>query len=183
MKKQLSYIFFFFLPLFFCACKKSSFNNASPNASINVIHAASNLPSVNVHFSEDTGPFYTYMQPISYGSAFEWGIPGGAVPIVIISSADTSGSILNTTFDLKPSGIYSLYLLNESSKSSTLFLEDTIPVHSDSTAGVRFINLSEGSQPMTVNIDTSPSQTEFGNVGYKEITAFTTIGKESGVLK
>ena len=182
MCKLILYITVFFVSIFFYSCEKYTFNIPSPNASLSVIHAAMDLPSVNVNLTDPRGPFYTFQQPISYGSSFEWGLPAGNVPVIIISSADTNNSILNTKFDLKPSGIYSLYILDESAKTSTLLLEDTIPAHSDSAAGARFINLIEGSQPMTVNLQDNPfTQTEFSNIGYKQITTFKSYMGAGGI--
>jgi hypothetical protein len=62
---------------------------------------------------------------------------------------------------------------------STVLLEDKIPLYQDSTSGVRFINLSPNSQPITVNIQGS-TLSRFGTLSYKQISdfkPFTTKGQ------
>jgi hypothetical protein len=66
----------------------------------------------------------------------------------------------------------------------TLFTTDVVPYYppGDSVAGLRFINLTQNSLPMAVNIQGAPpSQTEFVNLGYKQVSAFKSYSANSGV--
>lgn len=164
------------------ACSKKNFNNAPPNASVSFINAAMDVPYVIVNFTADSTPFYLNQQPIYYGSSFEWGVPAGNTPISIVSSLDTSGHIYFDKKDLQPSGIYSIYLLNGSSKDNILILQDTIPTYKDSTVGVRFINLVADSKPFSINLSVNPPNiAEFSNLQFEQITKFKSYSMASGV--
>jgi len=83
--------------------------------------------------------------------------------------------------DLKEGGIYSFFLLGESKSLDTLFIKDIITNYTDSSAGIRFINLRIGSQPMTVNLKgTYPSQSEFTSLGFKQFTGFKQYNGKKG---
>jgi hypothetical protein len=156
-------------------CAKTSFDGTVPVAALNVINAAMDVPSLNVNFTATPIPYYLYQQPVSYGSSYEWAVAPGDSPIVIVSSLDTSSSIFTGNFKFVPQAIYSLYVLSGTSggQGNVLFQQDTIPVYTDSAAGVRFINLSPDSHPLTVNLQGNPpSQTEFSPLAYEQISSF-----------
>lgn len=143
-------------------------------ASLNVINAAPDVLSLDVNFSITPSPYYKYQNRINYGSFFEWGQPAGNIPVTIVSSADTTGNIYSNTLNLKGQAIYSLYVLS-SKKGDELLLQDNIPAYQDIISGVRFINLSADSNPLTVNLQGNPAtQLEFGPLAYKQISAFKT---------
>lgn len=155
------------------ACKKENSNKAIARASLTVVNAAPDVPSLNVNLSANPIPYYLLQQPIGYGSSFEWGVAPGDSPISIVSSVDTSGTIYQAMIDLKAKAIYSLYVLSGSTKGDVLFMQDSIPYYTDSTAGIRFINLLPDSGPLMVNLQgNDPSQTELSAIAFKQITIF-----------
>lgn len=156
-----------------CACKKAN-NAVNGISALNVINASVNAPSVYVYFTLSDSDFYLQQSPISYQSAGEFSIPAVLSPISIISSADTGSSIYRAMIDPAPGSIYSLYVSGGTGKQSdNLLLRDTIPVYSDSTAGVRLINLVSDSRPINVNIaGNPPSEVEFGGLAYQQISSF-----------
>lgn len=175
-------IFVIVIISFFCfSCKKTTYNNQTTGA-LNVINAAADLPSVNVYFSDSLGPSYEYQRPISPGTSYEWGVGTGDIAVTINSSADTANALYKGHIQVRAGGIYSLYVLGGQSKDNTLLLEDTIPVQKDSAIGVRFINLSSDSKPFTVNLaENDPTQFEFSNLGYKQVSAFKTYPKNDAM--
>jgi hypothetical protein len=163
----------FAIVTFNCSCKKSGFNSAKPTAALNVINAAPDVPALSVNFTNTPIFFAKYQQLVSFGSSWEWGLPPASSPVLLISSSDTSKAFYSGTVDLKAGGIYSMYVLSGSPKGDVLLLEDTIPVYTDSAAGIRFINLSPDSGPITVNLQgNNPSQMEFIDLTYKQISPF-----------
>lgn len=68
--------------------------------------------------------------------------------------------------------MYTLFLGGDTNNVESILIRDDLPVHNDSTAGVRFINLASGSSPVKVTLSTSPEMNEFGDVQYKQITEF-----------
>jgi len=164
------------------SCKKDNNNGPTTIASLNVINAAIDVPSVNVNFTNNPIPFYLYQQPVYYGSNFEWGISSGDSAITIVSSADTMNNLYSGNLNLSPGGIYSLYLIGQLPKVSVLFVQDTIPLHSDSTSGLRFINLSPLSQPMSINLQgDAPDQMQFSNLEYGKASGFKTYPATNGI--
>jgi hypothetical protein len=165
------------------ACKKSLYTNATPTAGLNVINAAADVPNLNVNFTTNPIPYYQYQQPIVYGSSWEWGRPPGDSPISLVSSLDTTKAFYSGYFNLKADSTYSLYLLSGAAKGDLIFMRDSIPIYSDSTAGIRFINLSPDSGPVTINLQgNNPAQTEFPALVYKQISPFKgySAGSQTG---
>jgi hypothetical protein len=155
------------------SCKKSGYNGVVPTAALNVINAAPDVPALSVNFTSNPISFNQYQQLISFGSSWEWGVPPADSPILLISSLDTSKVFYSGTFSLKGGGVYSMYVLSGAPKGDVLFMEDSIPAYKDSTSGIRFINLSPDSGPITVNLQgNDPSQTEFQDLAYKQISTF-----------
>jgi hypothetical protein len=120
--------------------------------------------------------FYTTQQ-IRYGSFFEYSIPSGKVPANVFQVSDTDVSFFSGILNLQPQAIYSLYLSSSDTTGKnidTLFLQDDPPYHSDtdSTAGIRFINLSKGSNPMSVDIQGNVNGSEVSSLAYQAITNF-----------
>lgn len=67
---------------------------------------------------------------------------------------------------------YSLFLGGTPGSIAALLVKENISIRTDSTAGIRFINLSPNSPPVNVTLSTTPSVSEFLNIGYKDITDF-----------
>jgi hypothetical protein len=178
--RRFKYISLLILLLAFAgSCKKSN-NSDSGLASVNFIQANSNIPSVAVNFTSTPIPFYLNQNLIYYTSSYNYGVPAGANPYVVVNSADTSTTLLQGTFNVKAGGIYSFYLSGKNS-IDTLFMQDTIPVHPDSSAGVRFINLSPDSGPVNISLQGN-MQNEFSSLGYRQITEFKRYSDSSDVM-
>lgn len=81
---------------------------------------------------------------------------------------------LQVPLDLPVSSINSLFLIGTKDAPDFLLTTDTPPNHTatDSTMGFRFVNLSPGSAPISVNIKGSSYGSEVGSLSYKSITAF-----------
>jgi len=157
---------------FLGSCKKDTLIPLS-TSSITVVNAAQEVPSVEINFADTMSPFYLYQTPISYAAAKNFGILSGTTPFVMVSSADTSRLLVQSNVNLAPGGIYSLYLLQGGPKPEYLLMQDSVPVFSDTTAGVRFVNLSPDSKSFSINLATNDASiTEFNNISYKQATSF-----------
>jgi hypothetical protein len=51
-------------------------------------------------------------------------------------------------------------------------VKENIPYRTDTTAGIRFINLSPDSPPLNITLSTSPTVNEVSNLRYKQYTDF-----------
>jgi hypothetical protein len=70
--------------------------------------------------------------------------------------------------------VYSLFLCGIPSATEGILLKETIPYRTDSTAGIRFINLAPNSTPVNITLSTSTTVNEVSNLAYKQYTEFKT---------
>jgi len=179
MKKSKFILFIITIQLSLFSCNKNG-NIVKPGAisAFTIVNATVNSQPVVPDFSNSPVNYYSDAQNISFGSFFEYSIPSGNVPFNISQVTDTTHKIFSGSFNLKPATIYSLFLAGQlttaSSTVDTLFTIDHPPYHSvtDSVAGVRFINLSPGSNPVSVDIQGNAIGSEVESLAYKKITAF-----------
>jgi hypothetical protein len=154
----------------FTGCKKDVVPAA---VAVNIINASSDLPSISVNFTLVPIQYYQQSAILGYGSSTEFSEPTGVVPLTLISSTDTLHHFFQGNLTLNSGGIYSLYIYGSLPKIDTLLLRDNIPVHRDSTCGIRFINLSSDSGPVSVDIQ-GGTTVDFSGIAFKNITAFKT---------
>jgi hypothetical protein len=166
--------------LLIISCQKSEIN-LTPLSSLNVINAIVNLNTALVNFnstpgSHEQGQSYADItQTVPFGTNYIYGVLAGkSVNMVVVSAEDTTSIIYNTTVNLVNGGVYSLYLAGQIGSVDTVFAKDNIPSYIDSSTGVRFINLSQGSTVVNVTLDATQSTNEFSNIAYKQITDFKT---------
>jgi hypothetical protein len=95
--------------------------------------------------------------PVPYTTSFEYSVPSGNTPLIWYQTTDTIHAIYKGTVDFKDDSIYSLFLCGTIAQPGSLLTVDNPPYHSaqDSTMGIRFINLSFGSNPVSVDIHES----------------------------
>lgn len=68
--------------------------------------------------------------------------------------------------------IYSLFLGGTPTAVNGILIKENIPYRTDSTGGIRFINLSPNSPPLNINLSATPSVNEVSNLAYKQYTDF-----------
>jgi len=146
-------------------------------SSITVVNAAINAPAVVVDFSNSPVQWIASAETISFGSSFEYSIPSGQTPVSVIETPDSTQDLFDGTVEFTPQGIYSLFLsgiLNGQNQADTLLTIDNPPYFSinDSMMGFRFVNLSPGSNPISVDIQGSANGSTVASLGYKGITGF-----------
>jgi hypothetical protein len=168
------------------ACHKSSTVVISPG-SLNIINAIpTSQPVIPVLGTTQPVQYFASAQTVSYGNAQIYSPLNGPNILYIVQSTDTTEitpkfEMFSGTLTLTAGGIYSFFLTGDTSAVDTFFVQDHIPVYPDSSAGVRFVNLSPGSGPMSINLQGNPiTQTEFSNLGYKQISAFKAYSASSG---
>lgn len=179
--KNLTYLFFVILVALIAACNKNQ-TPTLPIASVNVINAAVDLPQVSVNFTNTPVTYSQQHLVASYGSSVEYGTPAIQTPVLFFSSLDTTKAFYSGSLNLKDLGIYSLFVTGQVPHTDTLLLQDHIPVYQDSVAGVRFINLSPDSQPVSINLAGNyPGNADFQNLAYRKVTAFKSYPATSNI--
>jgi len=173
------------LPVWVLACTMLSCakQNAVPGTAcltlVNAVPGAT--PYLLTNFS-GTNPitYYNAAMRLTYGT---WATNNqtaaysGETPLAIYRYPDTtshSSPLFNLIVNLPAGSIHTLFLAGTLTAPDTLFTTDTPPYHpaSDSSMGLRFVNLMPGSAPVSVNITGLANGSEVGSLSYKSITGF-----------
>lgn len=180
--------------LFYC-CGKS--NTASTSSALTIVNAIPNSQPLLMNFSGNNpkagNDFKLYNAEyqndggIGYGSYIELGSYTNLTNLSLSQISDTSHYLFNGTLTLENGGIYSLYLMgSDTSHIDTLFNRDKIPYYSltgDSVMGVRFLNLSAGSDPLTVTLKNDTTHKAIlQNLPYKSISSFQAFPVNTSTL-
>lgn len=110
----------------------------------------------------------------------------GTKQLALFKYPDTtahSTPLFNLTLNLPVGSMNSLFLTGTPEAPESVFTTDQPPYHplKDSTAGLRFVNLSPGSGSISINIQGKPNGSEVNNLPYKSITGFKNYPATSDV--
>jgi hypothetical protein len=157
------------------SCGKS--NNSNPTVSaFNIINAVNNSQGIIPNFGDSSIVYATHQQ-VPYASSYLFSPSTGTSPLTLVQATDTSHIFFSGNFKLIPGGIYSLFVSGDTlTGTDTLYSVDNIPYYpvTDSVIGIRFVNLSKASLPMSVNIQGTPTPIA-NNLTYRQLTAFQTL--------
>jgi hypothetical protein len=129
--------------------------------------------------------YFSGAQTVGYESGQVYSPNSGKNSLYIVQQRDTTDinsklELFNGTLQLEGSGIYSFFLAGDTTKPDTLFVKDEIPSYSDSSVGVRFVNLSSNSSAISVNVLGFPSsQGGVNNLAYRGISRFIQFSASS----
>ncbi len=101
-------------------------------------------------------------------------IPSGNQQLYAYPEGDSLHPYYNRTVQVNSGDMFSLFLSGQFPNIDTLFIKENIPYRTDSTFGLRFINLSPNAPAVNVTLSTSASINEFANITYKGATEFKT---------
>jgi hypothetical protein len=184
--KCLKYLYIIIILQVTCvACTKEA-NNVKPvpMSAVTIVNAIinSNPLITDLTGADSVAAYLTTTPQIEYSSFFEYSIPSGNVPVAVYQTTDTLNPVFktglkNSTLNLQGSKIYSLFLsgqLGAQGSVDTLLTLDNPLYHpaTDSSSGIRFVNLSPGSSPVSVNIQGNTNGSEVSTLSYRNITDF-----------
>jgi len=159
-----------------CACKKTTLPPASNVAGFNFINATVGVNPLFVQFNNKSVIFSTLTtaNKLSYGSTNLFSPLSGNVIISFIQTTDTTHTLFQGNFNLQKFNTYSFFLTGNVNQPDTLLLRDQLPYYSptDSVGGIRFINLSTGSNPISINMKGQTNGSEVSSLSYKQATIF-----------
>ncbi|NAY91422.1 DUF4397 domain-containing protein [Muricauda sp. JGD-17] len=144
-------------------------------ASLKVVHAGVNVPTLHVLYTQFSEDFTFANNPVlSFAGNERYPVNADREnPIAFVNSTDTTSTVLSTNVNLPSGNISTLFLTGRDSNLSGLLLEDELLRHRDSTAGFRFINLAPDSQSLTFEADQGIGPV---SLGFEEATAFQEVG-------
>jgi hypothetical protein len=182
-KKQILLLVFMVVLAFSCT-KQLNNDTQSPVSAFTVVNAVigSNPLITDLTGADSVAAYLTTTAQIGYSSFFEYSIQSGNVPLTVYQTTDTLNPVFktglkNSALNLESSKIYSLFLSGQIGTQNlvdTLLTQDNPPFHpaTDSTVGIRFVNVSPGSSPISVNIQGNPNASEVPTLSYRTITGF-----------
>jgi hypothetical protein len=80
----------------------------------------------------------------------------------------------NDKFTSNDREVYSMFLGGIPTAVDAIMVKETIPYRTDSTAGIRFINLANNNGALNVTLSTTPAVNEVTGLAYKSLTEFKT---------
>lgn len=165
-----------------CSLPSCSKQKTAPGtASLTLVNAVPASATLVTNFTgTDSITWYKSAQKLVYGSwnaSNQVSAYSGRQRLGVYRYPDTTGKstpLYNLVLDLPVGSIRTLFLAGTLTSPDTLFTTDALPYHpfSDSSLGIRFVNLSAGSNPISVNINGNASGSEVASLSYKSITGF-----------
>ncbi|TDX01827.1 DUF4397 domain-containing protein [Dinghuibacter silviterrae] len=173
-------VIYFILIIVIWGCKKgTNGGGSSAPVSINVFNAIpGSAPIIPVFGTFEPLKWFSSATRVYYGNVYLFSPVGGSNDLYIVQNTDTilsnsKGPLFSGSLNLQGGSIYSFFLSGDTVNTDTVLVQDKIPIYSDSSVGVRFINLVSGSLPMSVNIHGNvPADTEFYGLAYKSVSMF-----------
>ena len=193
--KRSAYIFFpalFTAGAFLAACSKQFSEPVYPVAALNVVNAlptSAPLILVQGSISSVIGDF-SNISALSYGNTFVLTPMKGSEAFYAVQQNGDTASVSPQGGDFIFSGklsftagnLYSLFITGaDTANPDYLFVQDIPLVHTDSTLGIRFVNLSTGSNAVNVDIQGQPNGGVVSSLAYKSITAFQNFPATSSI--
>jgi hypothetical protein len=169
--KKIRFVYILFLVILgtgfiLSSCTKLTSGVAYPVASLNVVNVLPNsapLILVQGSISSAIGEF-TKIDPLSYAAtAVLTPMSGSETLYAVQRDADTTtvggkgpDFMFNGVLNFKAGSLYSLFITGvDTTSPDFLFVQDVLPVIKDSAVGIRFVNLSTGSNSMSINLEGS----------------------------
>lgn len=170
------------------ACMKSE--TPAGTASLTIENTVPNsLPLVSNFDDGQTVYWYKTAPKITYGAyttATQFRSYSGTKNLALYQYPDTTEHdqpLVRMSLRLDIGKIYSLYVTGTVDHPDTVFTEDHLPYHAvtDSTMGLRFTNLSPGSNPVSINLTGQPHGGVVASLPFKGVTDFKIYSARSSV--
>lgn len=152
----------------FAACKKSTVKT-TPLTSLNITNAV---------FGGTTAKLGSNATSISNNNFANMAVVAGENNLYIWPVGDSLHPYFTSNKFTSANGeVYSIFLTGIPSAPESVVVKENIPYRTDSTAGIRFINLSPNtnSKPINITLSTTPTVNEVSGLGYKQHTGFKTF--------
>jgi hypothetical protein len=152
--------------LCFFSCEKDKFVY-TPSAAVNITNAMADGSTLNLNNDN---------QPIYYGTNAVMELRAGTNPVnlyLAATSISPNVTYYNQPLNAVDKGNYSLFLTGTSSTQvDAVLIIESYTTYADSVCGVRFINLSPGSDPISVDIQDNANGSEVASLAYKAYGTF-----------
>ena len=184
MKKKIS--IYFTGALFVLNSLSCTKDNNSPigTSSLTIVNSIVGSSALVTNFASNLPlQYYNTSQRISSNSYVEFGEYSGNIALSLSQISDTTHTVYNGTISLPINTIHTLFLTGTVASPDSFFSTDSPVYHAatDSAVSIRFVNISSGSNPVSVNIRGNAAGSEVTSLNYKGITAFKSYTANSTV--
>jgi hypothetical protein len=164
MRKLETILIVLFIMALISSCKKSTID-LTPLASLNVTNAVVGGKNVKLGSNvRDSAVNQSYKQ---------FGILAGNTTVYLWPTGDSLHPYFNKAVAFNNGDVYSIFLAgNAATTVDPIMVKENIPFRTDSTAGIRFINLSPNSNPLNITLSTSTTVNEVAGLAYKQYTDY-----------
>lgn len=159
------------------SCSKEA--SVPSTASLTIINAVAGSNALVLNFSASPLEWYQIAPKLFYNKFFnqhQINSYSGKQNLSIYQYPDTlpGKSFLQVPLDLTEGSVSTLFVTGTTTTPDILLTTDYPPPHAitDSVTGIRFVNLSAGSAPVSINIQGQPNGSEITSLPYKSITGF-----------
>ena len=176
------------LSWFFISCEKE--NLPPGTASLTIVNATVGSKPLATNFSIEGPVPYTTGKRLQYNSfsnnANQFNAYAGSQRLRLFQYPDTAAGdqpLFDLKLDLPVGSISTLFLTGTVSAPDTLFTRDAIPFFAggDSAMAIRFVNLSPGSAPISINIIGLADGSEIASLSFKKSSEFRRYAVRDGI--
>lgn len=144
------------------SCEKDDVN-LSPLSSLTIANAV--VGTSELKLGSNT-------QPTFFNSAGQYGLIAGNNQLYIWPAEDSASPVYNQSINTRNGGIYTLFLAGQYPGTvEPILVEEDLPLHTDSTTGVRFIHLAAGAPNVSIKL-AGGAKHEFTDLEFKEKSWF-----------
>ena len=178
MSNKYRLLFFLVMAILFVACDE---DNAQFPATLNVFHGlVRDAPALHVDYFEQDFPL-SNNPALEFGEADRLTLPTNTERnIFFISAEDTLTQVYQETVSFQPGEIHSLFLTGDLSSAQGVLVRDAPLALKDSLIGVRFVNLSPDSGPVSIGIAGVIDPIEV-NLGYQEASSYLPLPASAAI--
>lgn len=179
MRKIHCLLFLALLCLITVACKKELSFKPGGTSSLTLVNALAGTDYLFTNFNGDksNGQYYSGMMALRYGNIVFFNSYSGKQDLGLYKAPDTNANsrpVMRLEVDLRLNAIHTLFLTGSTQDPDYLLTTDQLPYHlpADSVMGLRFINISKGSDPVSVNLEGQAKGSEIAALSYKAVSGF-----------
>lgn len=169
------------------SCKKDNGPTGAGAAALTIVNAMPASSPIIANINNQL-PYFISQISVPYGSAQLYRFAGGNTSVSLTQSSDTTNHVFQgSSFNLTVNTVHSFFISGNVLSPDTLLVEDILnspaghPGPSDSTTEIRFVNLSAGSSPISINIQGNANGSEVNSLQYRSITEFKSYDATSSI--
>ncbi|MFA4870202.1 MAG: hypothetical protein WC623_18535 [Pedobacter sp.] len=162
------------------SCKKDIVKPGTGTAALTIVNCVAGNSKLLTNFNGTDLSGVKFYGQLNYVDP-EWYLfttnYSGQQKLGLYLAADTSlnsNPLFNLKLNLPVNTMHTLFLMGTPQAPDTLFTKNKLPYHlpADSTMGIRFVNISEGGNPVSVNLIGQADRYAIANLPYKGATEF-----------